>query len=43
MKVILGKNSESGNVFMLPAQSNDINNDMILPRYPNEREASEID
>lgn len=33
MKVVLGKNLESGNVFFLPLQSNDIENDSIFPRY----------
>ncbi len=32
MKVVLGAHPESGNVFILPAQSNDIENDAILPR-----------
>lgn len=33
MKVVLGTNSESGNVFILPALSDDIENDMILPKH----------
>ncbi|MEK7463366.1 MAG: hypothetical protein AAB621_03335 [Patescibacteria group bacterium] len=32
MKVVLGEHPESGNVFILPAQSNDIENDSIFPR-----------
>ena len=32
MKVMLGKHPESGNVFILPAQSDDIENDIISPR-----------
>ena len=31
MKVVLGKYPESGNVFILPAGSNDIENDSISP------------
>jgi len=30
MKIVLGKHPESGNVFILPAQSNDIETDSIL-------------
>lgn len=33
MKVVLGANPESGNVFMLPALSDDIENDMVLPKH----------
>ncbi len=32
MKVVLGKNPESGNVFVLPAQSDNIEMDSISPR-----------
>ncbi|TRZ53645.1 hypothetical protein D4R99_00475 [bacterium] len=32
MKVVLGKNPESGNVYILPVQSNDIENDGIFPK-----------
>lgn len=32
MKVVLGKNPQSGNVFVLPAQSSDIEMDSISPR-----------
>jgi len=31
IKVVLGKHPESGNVFILPADSNDIENDSIAP------------
>lgn len=33
MKVVLGKHPESGNVFILPAQSDDIENDSIFPKH----------
>jgi hypothetical protein len=33
MKVVLGKYPESGNVFILPAQSDDIENDSVFPRH----------
>ncbi len=33
MKVVLGKFPESGNVFILPSQSSDIENDSIFPRH----------
>ena len=33
MKVVLGKNPESGNVFILPLQSDDIVNDSLFPRH----------
>ncbi len=32
VKVVLGKHPESGNVFILPSQSNDIENDSISPK-----------
>ncbi|OHA46982.1 MAG: hypothetical protein A2541_00990 [Candidatus Taylorbacteria bacterium RIFOXYD2_FULL_36_9] len=32
IKVVLGKDPESGNVFILPAGSNDIESDSILPK-----------
>ena len=32
MKVVLGKNPASGNVYILPAGSNDIESDSIMPR-----------
>ena len=32
MKVVLGKHPDSGNVFILPSQSNDIENDSISPK-----------
>ncbi len=32
MKVVLGKNPQSGNVFVLPAQSSDIEMDSISPK-----------
>jgi sugar phosphate isomerase/epimerase len=32
MKVVLGAHPESGNVFILPAGSDDIENDNLLPR-----------
>ncbi len=32
MKVVLGKYPKSGNVYILPAQSNDIENDCISPK-----------
>ncbi len=32
IKVVLGKNPESGNVFILPAGSDDIENDSLFPR-----------
>ena len=35
VKVVLGKNPESGNVFVLPSQSNDIENDNLFPRHLN--------
>jgi len=33
MKVVLGKNPESGNVFILPSGSDDIENDNLFPRH----------
>ncbi|MDO8231654.1 MAG: hypothetical protein Q7T37_00400 [bacterium] len=33
MKVVLGKNPESGNVFILPLQSDDIENDSVFPKH----------
>jgi len=33
MKVVLGKYPESGNVFILPRQSNDIEMDSLFPRH----------
>lgn len=33
IKVVLGKNPKSGNVYILPAQSDDIGNDSIRPRH----------
>lgn len=33
IKVVLGAHPESGNVFILPAESNDIENDSIFPRH----------
>jgi hypothetical protein len=33
MKVVLGEHPESGNVFILPAQSDDIENDMVFPKH----------
>jgi hypothetical protein len=33
IKVVLGKNPESGNIYILPAQSNDIENDSIFPKH----------
>jgi hypothetical protein len=33
IKVVLGKDPDSGNVFILPGQSNDIENDGIFPKY----------
>jgi hypothetical protein len=33
MKVVLGKHPESGNVFILPAQSDDIENDNLFPKH----------
>jgi len=33
MKVMLGKYPESGNVFILPAGSDDIEKDMIFPKH----------
>jgi|SRR3989344_2632271 len=33
MKVVLGAHPESGNVFILPSGSNDIENDNLLPRH----------
>jgi|AntDeeMinimDraft_6_1070357.scaffolds.fasta_scaffold05356_2 hypothetical protein len=33
MKVVLGKNSASGNVFILPADSNNIEADSLFPRH----------
>lgn len=33
MKVVFGDHPESGNVFILPSGSNDIQNDSISPRY----------
>jgi hypothetical protein len=32
VKVVLAKDPESGNFFILPAESNDVENDAILPR-----------
>ncbi len=33
MKVVFGKNPESGNVFILPLQSDDIENDSLFPKH----------
>lgn len=33
MKIVLGKHPESGNIFVLPFQSDDIENDSISPRH----------
>lgn len=33
MKVVLGEHPDSGNIFILPAQSNDIENDSIFPKH----------
>jgi hypothetical protein len=33
MKVLFGKNPETGNVYILPKGSNDIENDSIAPKY----------
>jgi hypothetical protein len=33
MKVVLGKNPESGNIYILPAQSDNIEMDMIFPKH----------
>jgi hypothetical protein len=33
IKVVPGKNSECGNMYILPAQSNDVENDSICPRH----------
>lgn len=33
MKVVLGKNPESGNIFVLPFGSDDIENDSLLPQH----------
>ena len=33
MKVVLGKDPDSGNVFILPSLSNDIENDGIFPKH----------
>lgn len=33
MKVVLGKNPDSGNIFILPSQSNDIERDSIFSRH----------
>ena len=33
MKVVLGKNPQSGNVFILPSQSDDIENDSLFPKH----------
>jgi hypothetical protein len=33
VKVVLGKHPESGNVFILPSQSDDIENDNIFPKH----------
>jgi len=33
IKVVLGKNPKSGNVFILPLGSNDVENDSIFPKY----------
>ena len=33
MKVVLGKDPTSGNAYILPAQSNDIQKDAIFPKY----------
>ena len=35
MKVVLGKNPASGNVYILPAGSDDIENDSLFPRHLN--------
>jgi hypothetical protein len=35
MKVVLGNDKESGNVFILPAGSNDIEKDSVFPRHLN--------
>ena len=35
MKVVLGKNPQSGNVFVLPGQSDDIENDNLFPKHLN--------
>lgn len=35
MKVVLGKNPQSGNVFILPGQSDDIENDNLFPKHLN--------
>lgn len=35
VKVVLGKHPESGNIFILPKNSNDIENDSILPKCLN--------
>jgi len=32
IKVVLGKNPESGNIYILPLESDDIENDSIFPR-----------
>ncbi len=33
MKVVLGTNPKSGNIFILPKSSDDIENDSILPKH----------
>ncbi len=33
MKVVLGKNPQSGNVFILPGDSNNIEEDSLFPRH----------
>jgi hypothetical protein len=33
LRVVLGKYPESGNVFILPALSHDIKNDMVFPKH----------
>lgn len=33
MKIVLGKNPESGNVFILPLLSDDIENDSFFPKH----------
>ena len=35
MKVVLGKNPQSGNVFVLPGGSDDIENDNLFPKHLN--------
>ena len=38
IKVVLGKNFQSGNVYVLPAQSDDIEQDSINPKYLHTRD-----